>query len=152
MLLTHSALGGPFVAYSSYFVCFFPYLGLVLFQPLVLEEFAGTGLLRYFLTFYIFSVAVVSVREYWIPWLYKKPTQAIVSVACAVVLAILYALQSVDSPRFARKLASPIYLAVILVMALVARPKKIWDPALYGRRAVRKRASSVTCTLDSTKG
>ncbi len=64
VLLAYSAFGGPFVAYSSYFVCFLPYLGLVLFPPLIISAFSGDRLVRYVAIFYAASLALALVREY----------------------------------------------------------------------------------------
>lgn len=114
--------GGIFLQFSSYYFCFVPYFALVVFSPFLTAARRSIGLMWSAPAFYVCSVIVVLLREQLTPWLYHAPAQAEAAVACALLLAILYASFVVltRSVMNAREAAS--YCLAVLAMAFIMRP------------------------------
>ena len=127
--LPYSAFDGS-IGYDYYYVFFVPYLGVVVFSPLLFLNIGKSrATIAWAIVFLICGLGASALNEHVIGWLHRVPIEAIASLAAAVCAGSVYgylALSGRTGPGL-----GVLYAVLILFMLIIVRPEQmgvqIWN-------------------------
>jgi hypothetical protein len=127
--LVYAALDGGMVQRDFYYVFFVPYLGAVIFSPLLFIKMGPRATIVWAIVFLICGLGASGLNEHVIGWLHRVPVEAFASVAAAICAGLSYGYLALSARRGLGPGA--LYAFSVLLMLIIVRPEEtglqIWN-------------------------